>query len=75
MASLLLVAVPSVTSSFRKCLELLEEMQSNRLIPLRVQLHFEVAHCEAVGCLFGSWGRLTIWEVFIGFLNEGMDVL
>lgn len=31
----------------RKCLELLEEMQSNRLIPLRVQLHFEVAHCEA----------------------------
>ena len=31
----------------RKCLEFLEEMQSNRLIPLRVQLHFEVANCEA----------------------------
>ena len=30
----------------QKCSELLEEMQSNRLIHLRVQLHFEVAHCE-----------------------------
>ena len=30
----------------QKCSELLEEMESNRLIQLRVQLHFEVAHCE-----------------------------
>eukprot|EP00434_Breviolum_minutum_P017931 symbB.v1.2.015814.t2/scaffold1192.1/size132829/5 len=40
-----------VHKPLQKCLELLEEMQSNRLIPLRVQLHFEVAHCEVASDL------------------------
>ena len=35
----------------QKCSELLEEMESNRLIQLRVQLHFEVAHCEVASDL------------------------
>ena len=40
-----------VHKPLQKCAELLEEMQSNRLVPLRVQLHFEVAHCEVASDL------------------------